>query len=138
MRVSSWMVHETSRPMTLEERDVVPQAGEALVEVAGCGVCHTDLGFYYDGVQPPHREETIRRHAFVYRTPGEAYEYCNLAFGILDYIVTVKAGRPFGKFLEEAVFDPAGKRVATYTSIWRQEQPGVWRIIFDRGNKYCE
>lgn len=30
----------------------VPQlgAGEVLVEVAGCGVCHTDLGYFYDGV----------------------------------------------------------------------------------------
>lgn len=26
------------------------QPNEALVEVAGCGVCHTDLGYYYDGV----------------------------------------------------------------------------------------
>jgi 6-hydroxycyclohex-1-ene-1-carbonyl-CoA dehydrogenase len=26
------------------------QAGEVLVEVAGCGVCHTDLGYFYDGV----------------------------------------------------------------------------------------
>jgi 6-hydroxycyclohex-1-ene-1-carbonyl-CoA dehydrogenase len=24
--------------------------GEALVQVAGCGVCHTDLGYFYDGV----------------------------------------------------------------------------------------
>ena len=30
----------------------VPELGpdEALVEVAGCGVCHTDLGYFYDGV----------------------------------------------------------------------------------------
>ncbi len=26
------------------------QPGEVLVEVAGCGVCHTDLGYFYDGV----------------------------------------------------------------------------------------
>lgn len=25
-------------------------SGEVLVEVAGCGVCHTDLGYFYDGV----------------------------------------------------------------------------------------
>jgi 6-hydroxycyclohex-1-ene-1-carbonyl-CoA dehydrogenase len=31
-----------------------PQAGEVVVEVAGCGVCHTDLGFYYDGVRLKH------------------------------------------------------------------------------------
>jgi 6-hydroxycyclohex-1-ene-1-carbonyl-CoA dehydrogenase len=28
-----------------------PAAGEVVVEIAGCGVCHTDLGFYYDGVR---------------------------------------------------------------------------------------
>ena len=27
-----------------------PGAGEVIVEVAGCGVCHTDVGFAYDGV----------------------------------------------------------------------------------------
>lgn len=26
------------------------QPGEVLVEVAGCGVCHTDLGYFFDGV----------------------------------------------------------------------------------------
>jgi ketosteroid isomerase-like protein len=31
------------------------------------------------------------------------------------------------------VFDPDGKAVATFTSVWRQEAPGVWRIIFDKG-----
>ncbi len=28
-----------------------PQGGEVTVQIAGCGVCHTDLGFYYDGVR---------------------------------------------------------------------------------------
>jgi ketosteroid isomerase-like protein len=31
------------------------------------------------------------------------------------------------------VFDPEGKAVATFTSVWRQESPGVWRILFDNG-----
>jgi ketosteroid isomerase-like protein len=31
------------------------------------------------------------------------------------------------------VFDPSGKRIATFTSVWRQEAPGVWRIVFDKG-----
>ena len=30
-----------------------------------------------------------------------------------------------------------GKQIATFSSIWRQEQPGVWRIIFDKGNEVC-
>jgi 6-hydroxycyclohex-1-ene-1-carbonyl-CoA dehydrogenase len=28
-----------------------PKADEVVVEIAGCGVCHTDLGYYYDGVR---------------------------------------------------------------------------------------
>ena len=36
------------------------------------------------------------------------------------------------------VWNSEGRRISTYTSIWRQEEPGVWRIVFDRGNKYCE
>lgn len=31
------------------------------------------------------------------------------------------------------VFDPAGQEVATFTSIWRLQAPGVWRIVFDKG-----
>lgn len=31
------------------------------------------------------------------------------------------------------VFDPAGKCVGRFTSIWRQEAPGTWRIVFDKG-----
>lgn len=40
-------------PGRLEKTSVpVPelQPGEVLVEIAGCGVCHTDLGYFYDGV----------------------------------------------------------------------------------------
>jgi ketosteroid isomerase-like protein len=36
------------------------------------------------------------------------------------------------------VFDPAGKQFATFTSIWRMEAPGVWRIVFDKGNQVCD
>jgi ketosteroid isomerase-like protein len=36
------------------------------------------------------------------------------------------------------VHDPRGKLVATYTSIWRLEAPGVWRIVFDKGNDACD
>jgi len=36
------------------------------------------------------------------------------------------------------VYDPAGKNFATFTSIWRLEAPGVWRIVFDKGNDVCD
>lgn len=31
------------------------------------------------------------------------------------------------------VHDPQGQLVSRFSSIWRQEAPGVWRIVFDRG-----
>lgn len=31
------------------------------------------------------------------------------------------------------VLDPAGKPVARFNSIWRLESPGVWRVVFDKG-----
>ncbi len=36
------------------------------------------------------------------------------------------------------VFDPAGQLTAYFTSTWRQEKPGLWKIIFDKGNKACD
>ena len=36
------------------------------------------------------------------------------------------------------VRDAQGKLVASFTSIWRQEAPGVWRIVFDKGNEVCD
>jgi ketosteroid isomerase-like protein len=36
------------------------------------------------------------------------------------------------------VRNPSGKLVATFTSIWRRDAPGVWRIIFDKGNDACD
>ena len=67
--IQCWrMVRPTTRdretgevtPGALERTEVpVPELkpGEVLVEVAGCGVCHTDLGYFYGGVptvsQPP-------------------------------------------------------------------------------------
>ena len=36
------------------------------------------------------------------------------------------------------VFDPSGKHFADFQSVWRQEAPGVWRIVLDRGNTVCD
>lgn len=36
------------------------------------------------------------------------------------------------------VYDPSGKRFATYTSIWRQESPGIWKVLFDWGSPWVE
>ena len=50
MKIDSWMVCRAAEPMVESAREAQPGPGEVLVEVAGCGVCHTDLGFFYEGV----------------------------------------------------------------------------------------
>jgi 6-hydroxycyclohex-1-ene-1-carbonyl-CoA dehydrogenase len=62
MRVSGWTVNGAGEPMVLVHRDEVPGPGDAIVEVAGCGVCHTDLGFYYDGVPTRHGFPLVLGH----------------------------------------------------------------------------
>jgi len=50
-----WSMTAAGEPMVRSEfAPLSPGAGEVVVEVAGCGVCHTDLGYYYDGVRFNH------------------------------------------------------------------------------------
>jgi 6-hydroxycyclohex-1-ene-1-carbonyl-CoA dehydrogenase len=42
--------------------ELVPTPGEVVVEVAGCGVCHTDVGFAFDGVPTRHPLPLILGH----------------------------------------------------------------------------
>ncbi|MCB1363525.1 MAG: 6-hydroxycyclohex-1-ene-1-carbonyl-CoA dehydrogenase [Rhodobacteraceae bacterium] len=47
-----WMMVSGDEPLQKVEFEIdSPKAGEVVVEIAGCGVCHTDLGYYYDGVR---------------------------------------------------------------------------------------
>jgi len=54
MQVSSWVVQHVAQPMAPGSRAETAGPGEVIVQVAGCGVCHTDLGFFYDGVPTRH------------------------------------------------------------------------------------
>lgn len=54
MQISSWVVQKPAMPMAREARAETAGANEVIIRVAGCGVCHTDLGFFYDGVPTRH------------------------------------------------------------------------------------
>ena len=42
-----WAMTAMGEPMAKSSFDPFPPGeGEVVVEVAGCGVCHTDLGYY--------------------------------------------------------------------------------------------
>ncbi len=47
----SWQMVHPNQPLERVESPLPePKVGEVLLKVSGCGVCHTDLGFLYDGV----------------------------------------------------------------------------------------
>lgn len=52
MSMVSWQMVDVNKPLERIEASVPdPGEGEVLLGVKGCGVCHTDLGFYYGGVR---------------------------------------------------------------------------------------
>ncbi len=54
-KIYSWQMTELKADFHLTEKPIPElKEGEVLVEVAGCGVCHTDLSFWYYGVPTKH------------------------------------------------------------------------------------
>ena len=93
MRVSGWTVRAAGEPMVLDERDEAPLPGDAIVAVAGCGVCHTDLGFYYEGVPTRHGFPLVLGHEI----SGNVVEAGADARGWLGRNVVVPAVMPCGR-----------------------------------------
>jgi len=46
-----WLMTAPGAPLARADFVAEPGPHEVVVAVAGCGVCHTDLGYYYDGVR---------------------------------------------------------------------------------------
>jgi len=52
-RMASWQMVSPGDPLVLREGPLPhPGPGEVLLEVRACGLCHTDVGFLYQGVRP--------------------------------------------------------------------------------------
>ncbi len=51
-KIHAWQMVELDKPFQLIEKKIPElEPGEVLVEVAGCGVCHTDISFWHFGVK---------------------------------------------------------------------------------------
>ena len=46
-----WLMTAPGAPFERAAFEAEPGPGDVVVAIAGCGVCHTDLGYYYDGVR---------------------------------------------------------------------------------------
>jgi len=78
----------------------------------------THWHFFYqdDPYLRPTMDETIRRYAILTAPPGLVYNYSNLGYGILDYIIERKSGLSYPEFMAREVFHPLGMHdSAVYT-----------------------
>ncbi len=65
--------------------------------------------FYEDeAFRAPTRDETILRYANTVTAPGEKYQYSNLGYGILDYVIERVSGKSYAEFMRTEVFQPLG------------------------------
>ncbi len=65
--------------------------------------------FYDDEpYRPPPMDETIRRYGNLVTAPGERYQYSNLGYGILGYVISRASGQSYADFMHDQVFTPLG------------------------------
>jgi CubicO group peptidase (beta-lactamase class C family) len=66
--------------------------------------------FFYEDepYRPPGMDETIRRYGNLLTPPGERYEYSNLGYGVLDYVISRVSRRSYEDFMRQEVFLPLG------------------------------
>ncbi|MGQ9610320.1 MAG: serine hydrolase domain-containing protein [bacterium] len=64
--------------------------------------------FFYEDepYSKPPMDETIRRYANLLTAPGEKYQYSNLGYGLLDYVISRLSGKSYRDFMREEVFIP--------------------------------
>jgi S-(hydroxymethyl)glutathione dehydrogenase/alcohol dehydrogenase len=87
MKIRAAVLEEFAKPMVVQELDLAePSAGEVLVRLEACGVCHTDL-YTASGVDPSGYSPTVLGHegAGVVETVGEGVS--SLVPG--DHVVTL-------------------------------------------------
>jgi CubicO group peptidase (beta-lactamase class C family) len=72
--------------------------------------------FFYENAsyRRPSMDTTIARYAILVNPPGEAYQYSNLGYGILDHIISRVSGRSYADYMRREVFEPLG---LTHTSV---------------------
>lgn len=77
---------------------------------------HWHFFFDDDPYERPSMDETIRRYGILTAPPGLIYNYSNLGYGIIDYIIERVSGTGYPEFMEKEVFQPLGMHdSAVYT-----------------------
>lgn len=101
-------------------------------DFAGFGKYVAEDALFYSGANPPLRgRQAVMDHwKRFYDKPQAPFSWEPDKVDVLDNGTLAHSTGP--------VKDPSGKIVSRYNSVWRQDAPGVWRVIFDRGEPVCD
>lgn len=69
---------------------------------------HYHLIFSDEAYRKPSMDETLLRYGNLVTAPGEKFEYSNLGFGVLDYVISRTSGKIYADFMSAEVFAPLG------------------------------
>ncbi len=92
------------------------QAGDAEQATVRRVMSHTaglplHYTFYYAGINgddEPTMDEAIARYGILVYPPGQAYQYSNLGYGIVDHIIERVSGVAYADYMRTRVFAPLG------------------------------
>ena len=81
---------------------------------------------FFSGPRPLHGKQAVLEFwTRFYAKPDAPFSWEPKVVEVLGSGTLATSGGP--------VYDPQGKLFACFSSIWRQEAPGQWKIVFDRG-----
>lgn len=97
---TAWEMVEPGAPLHRRSGDIdAPRDDEVLIQVAGCGVCHTDIGFLHGGVRTRHSLPLVLGHEIagtVVEAGSEALLDTGERLGVGDAVI-VPAVLPCGE-----------------------------------------
>jgi len=89
-----WELRNPGEALVLASRDIpAPGPNEVVVEVSGCGICHTDLGYIFEGVKTRHALPLTLGHEISGTVVSAGANYSDLS----DKAVVVPAVIPCGE-----------------------------------------
>ena len=87
----------------------------------------SDDSVFFSGPKPLHgKQAVIGFWSRFYSGPQAPFSWEPRVIEVLESGALALSSGP--------VWDAQGKLIACFSSIWRQEAPGVWKIVFDRGS----
>ncbi|MES3003599.1 MAG: nuclear transport factor 2 family protein [Pseudomonadota bacterium] len=86
---------------------------------------------FFSGPTPLHgKKAVVEFWSRFYQKPDAPFSWTPEEVEVLDAGNLALSAGP--------VLDPKGKLIGRFSSIWRLEAPGQWRIVFDKGGEVCD